>query len=162
MPGGTSNNTAADAPDDTQKSLATKNIGIPIVQLQENKVVDKSSSSSQWITEVPTRSSSEFSDPTGFSSFVTTKESKLTSLKSSELSETQSKQKHRKKSSSDQTSESSVSDTSEDHPSLPRLNLTQEDYSNQIATDKKWQEAVNVFLQHDPVAKTPRRRTVSL
>uniref|UniRef100_A0AC34FBP3 Uncharacterized protein n=1 Tax=Panagrolaimus sp. ES5 TaxID=591445 RepID=A0AC34FBP3_9BILA len=156
MKGGTTKD-AAVAPVNTQKSTA-KNIRNEIVQLQKNK--DKSSSSSQWITDVPTRSSSLFSEPTGFSSFVTTEESKLTSLKSYELSGTQSKQKHRKRSvSSDESSESSATGTSQDHPSLPHLNLTENDYSRQAAADRKWQEAVNVFLQHDPVTKIPRHRT---
>uniref|UniRef100_A0AC35FX62 Uncharacterized protein n=1 Tax=Panagrolaimus sp. PS1159 TaxID=55785 RepID=A0AC35FX62_9BILA len=142
---------------------AKKDVVNEITKLQNDS---DQSTSSEWITELPTRSSSVFSDPTGFSSFVTSEEStKQTSLKTtSDPADTESKQKHRKKSASIQSSSaatSSASNTSQDHPPLPRINLTEEELKRQAKTDQHWQQAVNAFLQHDPVSKTPRQRTRS-
>uniref|UniRef100_A0A914Q0V0 Uncharacterized protein n=1 Tax=Panagrolaimus davidi TaxID=227884 RepID=A0A914Q0V0_9BILA len=162
----THSSTAAAAEPAKITQTVKKDVVNETIKLQNDS--DQSTTSSEWITELPTRSSSVFSDPTGFSSFVTSEEStKQTSLKTtSDPADTESKQKHRKKSASTQSSSdaaatSSASNTSQDHPPLPRINLTEEELKRQAKADQHWQQAVNAFLQHDPISKTPRQRTRS-
>ena len=109
-----------------------------------------------------------FSDPTGDSSFVTTEETRLTdasSTKSQSIfnsSAAPAVKGHHRRTSSDRTQSSdSSSSTSRDHPALHRLDMKRDDLKRQQESDIAWQKAVNIFLQNDPIAKTPRMKTVS-
>uniref|UniRef100_A0A7E4UUA0 SLBP_RNA_bind domain-containing protein n=1 Tax=Panagrellus redivivus TaxID=6233 RepID=A0A7E4UUA0_PANRE len=146
----------------------------------DNNAKDKSvhSNSTGWMTELPTRSSSVFSEPTGYStSGLSTGASGYTSgtiltnsLKSSaavarpvaetkppverlpERETTQGTSEHT------QDSRTSSSNTSRDHPALGKVEVTREEWIRRAHTDNEWQTAVNQFLHRDPIAKTPKQR----
>uniref|UniRef100_A0AC34QQ09 Uncharacterized protein n=1 Tax=Panagrolaimus sp. JU765 TaxID=591449 RepID=A0AC34QQ09_9BILA len=122
---------------------------------------DAESDSEDWVTEIPTRSSSFFSDLTGNSTTDTgttgssfTSGTGYTSQETTNTADTTgtvpSHQKQRNSRPVTSTSSRS-SNTSADHPPLERLEDSDVEFSRHSRSDEAWQLKVNYFLQHDPI-----------
>lgn len=126
------------------------------------------SDSSSWLTEVPTRSSLTFSNPTGESSLLTTESSYYSSNghnscnTADNLTQTTATGQNNTNitSTTTTTKETHSEDTSRDHPRLGHF----QDFDSQSLyygkDDHEWQVAVNSFLLKDPIHRHPKKPKV--